>query len=177
MFREQFAGRFDPFHQRPGEILAQEMFAHPGHEVLPELFAAFLVDAFIAYHRKFLFARRDKNKDGVAFGRLFHPKMDEFLLRARQSVLVEFPALKKHPDLSGGFRFRRLDRIHDAIMLKLANESVRPHASYQLDPAPPPPPIPPPPLNPLKPPPDDDEDDQPLPLPHPLLINGPPKPV
>jgi hypothetical protein len=155
------------------------MFAHPDNEILPKLLAAFLVDAVIADHREFLSARRHKNQNGVAFGRLLHPKLDKFFLGAFQSIFFESSSLKKHPDLSGRLRFGRFDRVHDAIVLELADESVRAHTNYQLDPAPPPPKLPPPPLKPLKPPPDDEEDppDQPPPLPQPLLMNGPPKPV
>ena len=48
MPRQQFARRFDRFQQRLGEIFPQEVSAHLGDEVLPESFAAFFVDGFIA---------------------------------------------------------------------------------------------------------------------------------
>ena len=50
-----------------------------------------------------------------------------FFLGAFQSVLVELPPLEKHSDLPGRFRFRRFDRIHDAVVLKLANKPVGAH--------------------------------------------------
>ena len=103
------------------------MFAHPGNELLPELLAAFLVDAFVANDRELLGTGRDKNQDGITLGRFLHSKLQEFFLGAFEGAFFEFPSLKKHPDLSGGLRFRRFDRLHDAIVLELANESISSH--------------------------------------------------
>src|SRR6202008_3017873 len=107
-----------------------------------------------------------ENQDGVAFGRLVHPELKKLLLRAGQRVLFEFSPLQKNADLPRRFRFGRLDRFCDPIVLELPEKIVRPHVIYQLDPAPPPPKLPPPPLNPLKPPPPSPplSEDQPPPL-------------
>jgi hypothetical protein len=154
------------------------MLAHSGNKILPEFVAAFLVNAFVADHRKLLRARRHKNQDGISLGGFLHSELEKFLLRPFQRILLEFPALEKNADLPGRLRFGVFDRADDPIVLDLPEKSMRAHLIYQLPLEPPPPKLPPPPLNPLKPPPDDEEEellDQPLP--QPLLMNGPPKPV
>jgi hypothetical protein len=151
------------------------MLAHSGNKILPEFVAAFLVNAFVADHRKLLRARCHKNQDGISLGGFLHSELEKFFLRSLQCVLLKFPALEENADLTGGLRFGIFDGRDDPIVLELSEKSMRAHLIYQLPLEPPPPKLPPPPLNPLKPPPDEELLDQPLP--QPLLMNGPPKPV
>src|SRR6478609_6237027 len=103
------------------------MLAHSGDELLPELIAALCMDAVVADHREFLRARRDKNQDAIALFRFLHPKLNEFLLSAQQWIFFEYPALEENPNLTGRFRFSRLDRIHDSVVLELSNKFMRAH--------------------------------------------------
>ncbi len=156
------------------------MLAHSGNQFLPKLFPAFLVNAFVADDSELLRARRHKDQDGIPRGRFLHPELEELFLRSLQGVLFESSALKKNANLPGRFRFRLLDGANDPIVFELAQKVLGSHSFYQLPLEPPPPKLPPPPLNPLNPPPDEEEEEEePLdqPLPQPLLMNGPPKPV
>src|SRR5262249_17388985 len=97
--------------------------------------------------------------------------------RGHEWIVFYLAALNEDADLAGGFRFRVADRLHDCVVLELAEKFFCSHY-YQLEPPPPPPKLPPPPLNPLNPPPPP-PDDQPPPPPPPNPIGmkiGPRRP-
>src|SRR4051812_33047003 len=104
------------------------MLAHPGHQLLPELFAAFRVDAFVPDDGELLHPRRNHDQDRVPLRRLLHPELDKFLLRADESVFLKSAPLEEHADLATGLRFRLLDGLDNPIVLELTDEIMRAHA-------------------------------------------------
>jgi hypothetical protein len=159
---------------RVTEALISKMRAHAFDKLLPELLATFFMDGFVADNGKLMRARRNENEDGIALWSLVHPKAMKSFLRDHQGIVLQLSALNVNADLTRCFCFCIANRLHDSIMVKLAEKFFRAHRDYQLEPAPPPPLKQPPPLNPLNPPPLEDQ-----PPPDPLdqpPTNGPPNP-
>ena len=142
------------------------MLSHSLNQSLPEFFAAFFMDRFVAYDRKLVGARRHKNEHGIALRRFVHSEPMKLFLRSDEWIYIQVSALNENTNLAGSFRFGLPDCGDDPIVLELAEKFFGSHR-YQLEPAPPPPKLPPPPLNPLNPlnPPPPPEDDQPPPPP------------
>lgn len=173
MLGEKFSGFFNRLDNRLAELFVLKMRAHGIDQPLPELVAAFFVNAAVSDDGELARPRDQENQDAVSFQRLVHANLLKFLLRKREGIAFQLAALKVNADLSRCFRFRFFDRSNDPIVIEMAEKSVCSHF-YQLDPAPPPPKLPPPPPKPENPPPDEPED-QPPPPDHPP-INGPPNP-
>ena len=57
------------------------MRAHSIDKSLPELFAAFFMNRFIAHHGKLMRTGDDENEHGIAFARFVHTEPMKFLLR------------------------------------------------------------------------------------------------
>ncbi len=81
MRRQQFTDFLDRFDDCVAEFLVLKMRAHSIDKSLPELFAAFFMNRFIAHHGKLMRAGRHKNKHGIAFARFVHAEPMKFLLR------------------------------------------------------------------------------------------------
>ena len=81
MRSEHFTSFLDRFDDRMAEFLALKMRAHSIDKSLPELFAAFFMNRFIAHHGKFMRARRHENEHGIAFARFVNTEPMKFLLR------------------------------------------------------------------------------------------------
>jgi len=122
MGRQRFANFLDRFDQRVTEFFVSKMFAHPGNKVLPELFTAPFVDGFIAYDGELMRAGCDKNEDAVAFACLVHTKPLEFFLRRHEWIALQLSTLNIDADLRGGFRFGFANRLHDPVVLELAQK-------------------------------------------------------
>ena len=96
----RFANRVD---NGMAEFFAPEMLAHLLNNALPQIFAAFLVDRFVADDGKFVRAWRDKDQNGVTVRRFLHAEPIKFFLRRDQWVDTELASLNEHADLPGRF--------------------------------------------------------------------------
>jgi hypothetical protein len=128
MGRERVAGLMDCFNEGVAEMFVFKMAAHGIDKALPEVLAAFFVDGFVAHDGKLVRAGRDENKDGVAVVRFVHPELAEFLLRGSERITTQLAALNVNADLAGSFCFGISNRLHDSIMLELAQEFFRSHS-------------------------------------------------
>ncbi len=108
------------------EFLVLKVRAHSIDKPLPKLLALF-VDRPVADDGEFVRARGDKNEDSVAPVRFMHAEPVKFLLRRKQRIGVQFSALNKNADLTGRFRFRLSDRLHDSIVLEFAEKFLGSH--------------------------------------------------
>ena len=132
MGSESFAGFLNRFDKRVTEFFIFEMFAHRLDQALPKLFAAFLVNGFVAHHGKLVRARRHENENGISFCGLVHSEPMKLLLRRNQRIEFQFAALDKDADLPGRFRLGVFDRIYNAIVLEFAEEFSRSHRLTNL---------------------------------------------
>ena len=98
--------------------------------------AASFVDRLIAHDCKFARSGRDKNEDAVAFACLVHSKLLEFLLGRNQRIAIQLSTLDIDADLRGRFRFSLADRVHDSIVLELAQELSCSHMPTSWSPLP-----------------------------------------
>jgi len=172
MLPQQLARLPDRMYDSVGEALRLEVRPHRLRQRLPKRLAALLVHASVSDDRELLGARRNEDKNGVAFPRLRHPQSLELGPRIGHRV-GHITALDENADLARSCLFRGGNRLSDTIVFQFAQEFPCAHKTYQLDPAPPPPKLPPPPLNPLKPPP---PLELPPPPPNPPMY-GPPHPL
>ena len=127
MGRERLADFIDRFDQRVIEFFVLKMLAHPIDKTLPELLAAFFVDRLVADHGKLVRTRSDENQNSIAFVRFMQPEFVKFLLRGDKRITAQIAALDINADLARSFRFRLSDRLHDAIVLELADKFFRAH--------------------------------------------------
>ena len=81
MRSEHFTSFLDRFDDCMAEFLVLKMRAHSIDKSLPELFAAFFMNRFIAHHGKLMRAGHDENEHGIAFARFVHTEPMKFLLR------------------------------------------------------------------------------------------------
>ena len=114
MRRQHLADFINRFGERVAEFLILKMDAHSIHNVLPELFAAFFVNRFVADNGELVGPRRYENKYGVALASLVHCETLKFLLRNHHRIGVEFAALNINANFAGGFRFRFTNRAHNS---------------------------------------------------------------
>ena len=117
----------DRFYQRITELLTLKMSPHSFHNALPEFIAAFFMNCVIPNNREFVSTRRDKNEHGITLARLVHTQPMKLPLRRNKRITLQFPALDQDPNLTGGFRFRFLNRLNDLIVLEFAEEFSRSH--------------------------------------------------
>src|SRR5436853_277128 len=89
------------FDQRMTELLGFKMRAHSFYNALPELFAAFVMDRFIANNGEFMHARRDENQHGVALARLVHTKPMKLLPRRKEGITFQPAELDQNANLTG----------------------------------------------------------------------------
>ncbi len=100
---QQFADLLNGFDNGMAKFLVLKMRAHHVNNSLPELFAAFLVDRFVANYGKLMRAGRDENEHGIAFARFVHSEPVKFLLRSNQRIGIQLAALNVNADLAGRF--------------------------------------------------------------------------
>ena len=81
MRRERFTSFLDRLDDCLAEFLVPKMRAHSIDKSLPELFAAFFMNRFIAHHGKLVRARHHENEHGIAFARFVNAEPMKFLLR------------------------------------------------------------------------------------------------
>jgi len=129
---EYFSDLVDRFDECVTEFLAPKMRAHSIDKALPELFAAFFVNGLIADHGKLVRTRRHENEHGVPFARLVHSHPVEPFLRRDQWIDIQFSALNINANLTGRFCFCLLNRLHDPVVLKLAQKFLRSHVVTNL---------------------------------------------
>jgi len=122
MRRQHPADFVNRFCQRVAEFFILKMNPHSIHNLLPELFAAFLVNRFVADNGEFVGPRRYENKDGVALAGLVHCETLKFLLRNHHRIGLQCAALNINANLAGGFRFRFTNCAHNSFMLKPAEK-------------------------------------------------------
>ena len=103
------------------------MNPHSIHNVLPELFAAFLVNRLVADNGEFVGPRRNKNKDGVALAGFVNSEALKFFLCNDQRIAAQFAALNKDANLAGSFRFGFTNRAHDSFVFELAEKFFGSH--------------------------------------------------
>lgn len=109
-------------HERIRESFVTKMFAHTVDNLPPINVAASFVDRLIAHDCKFARAGRDKNEDTVAFACLVHSKPLEFRLGRNQRIAIQLSTLDIDADLRGCFRFSLANRLHNSIVLELAQK-------------------------------------------------------
>ena len=80
MRSEHFTSFLDRFHDCVAEFLVLKMRAHSIDKSLPELFATFFMNRFIAHHGKLMRAGHNENEHGIAFARFVHTEPMKFLL-------------------------------------------------------------------------------------------------
>jgi hypothetical protein len=129
MRRQHLANFVDRFCQCVAEFFILKMNPHSIDNVLPELFAAFFVNRFVADNGELVGPRRYENKDGVALASLVHCEALKFLLRNHHRIGVEFAALNINANFARGFRFRFTNRAYNSFMLKPAEKVSRSHRS------------------------------------------------
>jgi hypothetical protein len=129
MSGQYFSDFLDRLDDGVTEFLVPKMRAHSIDEALPEFFAAFFVNGLIADHGKPMRARRDQNEHGVAVRCFVHPEPMKFLLRGGQRIDNQLSTLNINANLTGRFCFRLPNRVHDAVMLELAEKFLRTHGS------------------------------------------------
>jgi len=109
-------------HERVRESFVTKMFAHTVDNLPPINVAASFVDRLIAHDCEFASAGRDKNEDAVAFACLVHSKPLKFLLGRNQRISIQLSTLDIDADLRGCFRFSLANRLHNSIVLELAQK-------------------------------------------------------
>jgi hypothetical protein len=129
MRRQHLADFVNRFCQRVAEFFILKMNPHSIHNMLPELFSAFLVNRFVTDNGELVGPRRYENKDSVALLGLVHCETLKFLLRNHHRIAVEFAALNINADFARGFRFRFTNRAHNSCVLKPAEKVSRSHRS------------------------------------------------
>ena len=127
MLCQRFAGFLDRFDQRVIEFFILKMRAHRVDQASPELFAALFVDRFVAKHGELVRARRHEDKHGVAFLRSVHAELMEPFGRGGKRIAIQFPTLDINTNLAGCFRFRVLNRAHNAVVLEFTEKFLRAH--------------------------------------------------
>lgn len=108
MFREQITGAFNGFDDSAREIGLSKILRHDFRQLGPEALAAFLMNCFVADHRKTLRSRRDVNQNAVAFSRFGHTQSRELGL-GRGHGISHFFAADKYSDFPGCAQFRSAD--------------------------------------------------------------------
>lgn len=103
MGSQHFADLLNGFRQRATEFLISKMDAHPIHNPLPELFAAFFVNRFVTNNCKLVRPWSNENQHGVALASLVHPESVEFFLRNDHRIDTQLAALNKNANLPGRF--------------------------------------------------------------------------
>jgi hypothetical protein len=129
MRRQHLADFVNRFCQRAAEFFILKMNPHSIYNVLPELFATFFVNRFVANDGELVGPRGYENKDGVALASLVHCEALKSVLRNHNRIGVQFAALNINANLARGFRFRFTNRAHNACMLKPAEKVSRSHLS------------------------------------------------
>jgi len=132
MSGQYFSDFLDRLDDGVTEFLVPKMRAHSLDKALPEFFAAFFVNGLIADHSKLMRARRDENQHSVPFARLVHSHSVELFLRRDQWIEIQLPALNVNANLTGRFCFRLSNRLHDPVVLELAQKFLRSHVVTNL---------------------------------------------
>jgi len=127
MRSERFAGFFDCLHNCMTKLFVSEMFPHCIHQFLPERFAALFMDRFIADDCELMRTRCHENEHRVSFRRFVHSEAMEFFLRGDEWIDSYLAALNENANLAGSFRFGIADRLHDPIVLELAEKFLCAH--------------------------------------------------
>ena len=87
--RGQYAADFlNRFDQRIAKVLVLKMRPHSGHNLLPELVTAFLVNRLIANYSELVRAWHHENQDRIALARLVHAQLAKFSLRGSQRIAL-----------------------------------------------------------------------------------------
>jgi hypothetical protein len=127
MRSEHFTSFLDRFDDCVAEFPVLKMRAHSIDKPLPELFAAFFMNGFIAHHGKLMRAGRDENEHGIALARFVHTESIKFFLRSNQWIDTQLAPLNINPNLTGGFRFRFPNRPNDSLVFEPTEKFLRSH--------------------------------------------------
>jgi hypothetical protein len=100
---QHFADFVNRFCERVTEFFILKMEAHPVDNMLPELFAAFFVNRFVANNSEFVGSRRYENQHRIALAGLMHSKAVKLLLCNDQRIGVDFAALDIDANFAGRF--------------------------------------------------------------------------
>jgi len=119
---QHFADFVNGFRQSVAEFFILKMSTHSIHDVLPEIFATFLVNRCIADNGKFVRSRRYEDQHTIALAGLVHSQSLKLFLCNDQRIGVEFTALDIDANLAGSFRFSIPNHFHDPVMFKLAEK-------------------------------------------------------
>ena len=115
------------FDECSSKLLHLKMCAHSFYNVLPELFAAFLMNRLIANNGELVHAGRDKNQNCITLTRLVHAEPTKLLLRRKKRITLQLAALDQNANLTGSFRFRFANRLDDSVVLEFGEEFSRTH--------------------------------------------------
>jgi len=88
------------FRERVAEFFILKMDTHSIHNVLPELFAAFFVNRFIANNGELVRPRRYEDKHSIAFASLVHSEALKFFLCNDQWIDAQLAALNVNANLT-----------------------------------------------------------------------------
>jgi hypothetical protein len=127
VLRQEIAGFRNRLDQRVTETFILKLRSHRIDQLFPECVAAFFVNAAIADHGKFLRARRHENQDAVALASIGHAEFVELFLR-RGDGNADRPSLNVNANFPGRFRFRRRDRLHDAVVIEPTQKMFGAHS-------------------------------------------------
>ena len=126
MLPQQLTRLPDRMYDSVGEALRLEVRPHRLRQRLPKRLAALLVHASVSDDRELLGARRNEDKNGVAFPRLRHPQSLELGPRIGHRV-GHITALNENADLARSRRFRGGNRLSDTIVFQFAEEFLCAH--------------------------------------------------
>ena len=118
---------FDGIDEGFGKALIPKMFAHLGHNTLPEAVAAFSVNGFVADDGEFVRAGRDKDEDGIPVARFVHPQSLKSFSRRSQRIATQLSTLNVNANFARSSDLGLSNGAHDAIVLELAQEFLGTH--------------------------------------------------
>ena len=127
MRSQRVANFVDRLDQSVAEFLVPKMFTHSSNESLPQFFAALLMDRFVSDNCEFVRARRNENQNVVALRIFVKPEPAKSFLRCDYGIVFQFTSLNENANLTGCFRLGVADRLHDRLVLKLAEKFFRSH--------------------------------------------------
>src|SRR5437762_1176765 len=124
---QHFADFLNRSDQRVAEFLVLKMGSHSFDNALPKLVATFLVNGFIANNGELVLAWNHENQHRIALLSLVHLEPLKFFLRNNQGIGIQFAALNINTNFARSFCFTFANRVHDPVMLKLADEFSASH--------------------------------------------------
>lgn len=118
MFGQQVTGFVDAVHQGLGPLLLLEIAGHFVGDVVPELFAAFFVDGFVAYDGKIAGFGGDENQYIVMIGPLVQVHAGKIFLGGDDRI-SDFVMANENMDPAAGLLLSFTNGGEDRIVIDL----------------------------------------------------------